>query len=102
MMDIDRHSVSRFFSHIEDSIILAHVDRLRLTKIGGDRKLVQFDETYYGNSLKVFGGICKETSEFFLLRLSRIVRLLLLMKLLDAVSMIIRCLGLMDLRLIKI
>ena len=26
--------------------------------------MVQFDETYYGSSFKVFGGICKETCEF--------------------------------------
>ena len=40
------------------------MDRLRITTISCDRRLVQFDETYYGNSLKVFGGICKETREF--------------------------------------
>ena len=48
-MDIDHRSVSKLIFYIKDSAILAHIDRLRITKIGGDKKLVQFDETHYGN-----------------------------------------------------
>ena len=66
MLGIDWHSVSCHFQHIEDAIIIAHGDVLDARKIGGDRKLVEYNETCYSNKYKVFGEKCKSDGDFFI------------------------------------
>ena len=66
MLGIDRHIVSRHFQYIKDAIIVAHVDVVAAKMIGGARKVLAYDETYYDNRYKVFGNICKSDGNFFI------------------------------------
>ena len=66
MLKIERHSIGRYFDHIENAIIYSMQENFNTYKIGGNFLEVQLDETYYSNNLKIFGGVCKNTKEFFI------------------------------------
>ena len=65
MLKLHVNTVSKFFSHMEDSILALEMDAIRVSKIGGAGKTVELDETYYGSDFIVFGGRCHEDGKFF-------------------------------------
>ena len=66
MLKLHVNTVSKNFSHIEDSILVMEMDGIRISKIGGCRENRWSDETYYGSDFIVFGDRCQEDGKFFI------------------------------------
>ena len=66
LLNVSLRFLTNFSNHVHDMVFLRGYKFHSEIQIGGSNKIVEIDETFYGNNFIIFGGICHHDHECFM------------------------------------